>query len=71
VIARREGSPGHDGTSKTPLPPSVLEVMRFRHPLQFLPYQYEGFEPMERQVLRANDIAMRLVDVGVPVDRLP
>ena len=53
------------------LPPGLLEVMRFRHPLQFLPYQYEGFEPMERQVLRANDIAMRLVDVGAPVDRLP
>jgi hypothetical protein len=28
-------------------------------------------QPMERQVPRANDIATRLVDVGVPVDRLP
>jgi hypothetical protein len=55
----------------SPLPPGLIEVMRFRHPLQFLPYQYEGFEPMERQVLRANDIAMRLVDAGAPVDRLP
>ena len=45
--------------------------VRFTHPLQFLPYQYEGFEPMERQVLRSNDIAMRLIDSGVPVDRLP
>ena len=45
--------------------------MRFPHPLQFLPYQYEGFEPMERQVLRNNDIAMRLIDIGVPVDPLP
>jgi hypothetical protein len=53
------------------LPPGLLEVMRFRHPLQFLPYQYEGFEPTEREVLRGNDIAMRLVDVGAPVDRLP
>jgi len=61
----------HPRAPRPPLPPSVVEVMRFRHPLQFLPYQYEGFEPMERQVLRANDIAMRLVDVGVPVDRLP
>lgn len=61
----------HPRAPRPPLPPSVLEVMRFRHPLQFLPYQYEGFAPMERQVLRVNDIAMRLVDVGVPVDRLP
>jgi hypothetical protein len=61
----------HPRAPRPPLPPSLLEVMRFRHPLQFLPYQYEGFEPMERQVLRANDIAMRLVDAGVPVDRLP
>ena len=51
--------------------PSIVEVMRFPHPLQFLPYQYEGFEPMERQVLRGNDIAMRLIDIGAPVDRLP
>ena len=42
----------------------LVEVMRFPHPLQFLPYQYEGSEPMERQVLRANDIAMRLIDTG-------
>jgi len=61
----------HPRAPRPPLPPSVVEVMRFRHPLQFLPYQYEGFQPMERQVLRANDIAMRLVDIGVPVDRLP
>jgi hypothetical protein len=44
----------------------AVEVMRFAHPLQFLPYQYEGSEPMERQVLRANDIAMRLLDTGAP-----
>ena len=61
----------HPRAPRPPLPSSLLEVIRFRHPLQFLPYQYEGFEPMERQVLRANDIAMRLVDVGAPVDRLP
>jgi hypothetical protein len=61
----------HPRAPRPPLPASLIEVMRFRHPLQFLPYQYEGLEPMERQVLRANDIAMRLVDVGAPVDRLP
>jgi len=61
----------HPRAPRPPLPASLVEVMRFRHPLQFLPYQYEGLEPMERQVLRSNDIAMRLVDVGAPVDRLP
>ncbi len=29
------------------------------HPLQFVPYQYEGFDPAARQVLRATDIRMR------------
>ncbi|PYR76932.1 MAG: hypothetical protein DMF87_17070 [Acidobacteria bacterium] len=61
----------HPRAPRPPLPPTLLEVVRFRHPLQFFPYQYEGFEPAERQVLRGNDIAMRLVDVGAPVDRLP
>lgn len=61
----------HPRAPRPPLPPSLLEVTRFPHPLQFLPYQYEGNSPMERQVLRSNDIAMRLVDVGVPADPLP
>jgi hypothetical protein len=56
---------------RPPLPSSVLEVMRFRHPQQFLPYQYEGLRPTERQVLRSSDISMRLIDIGAPVDRLP
>jgi hypothetical protein len=56
---------------RPPLPSSVIEVMRFRHPQQFLPYQYEGLRPTERQVLRGSDISMRLIDIGAPVDRLP
>src|SRR5215470_8544985 len=56
---------------RPPLPSSVIEVMRFRHPLQFLPYQYEGLRPTERQVLRGSDISLRLIDIGAPVDRLP
>jgi hypothetical protein len=56
---------------RPPLPASVLEVMRFPHPQQFLPYQYEGLRPTERQVLRSSDISMRLIDIGAPVDRLP
>ena len=45
--------------------PKGIELMRFAHPLEFLPYQYEGFEPMERDVLRHLDISMRLIDRGV------
>ena len=56
---------------RPPLPASLVEVMRFPHPLQFLPYQYEGLRPTEREVIRNSDIAMRLVDVGPPVDQLP
>ena len=56
---------------RPPLPSSVIEVMRFRHPQQFVPYQYEGLRPTERQVLRGSDISMRLIDIGAPVDRLP
>jgi hypothetical protein len=58
-------------TPRPPLPSSVIEVMRFRHPQQFVPYQYEGLRPTERQVLRSSDISMRLIDIGAPVDRLP
>ena len=53
------------------VPPAGTEVMRFPHPLQFLPYQYEGLRPTEREVLRGSDISMRLIDIGAPVDRLP
>jgi len=61
----------HPLAPRPPLRSGILEVLRFPHPLQFLPYQYEGFEPTERQVLRNNDIAMRLIDIGAPVDPLP
>ncbi len=36
-------------------------VLARRHPLQFLPYQYEGYTPEERAALRSADIRMRLV----------
>jgi hypothetical protein len=31
------------------------------HPLEYLPYQYEGFSPAQRRRLRSTDIRMRLV----------
>jgi hypothetical protein len=55
----------------TPAPPlaDAGEVLLSRdHPLQYLPYQYEGYSPSERTTLRAADIRMRLVRVtgGAP-----
>jgi hypothetical protein len=45
-----------------PPPPDCDRVLIARaHPLQFLPYQYEGYRPEERAALRAADIRMRLV----------
>jgi hypothetical protein len=36
-------------------------IIQKRHPLQFLPYQYEGHTPEQRSKLRSNDISMRLI----------
>jgi hypothetical protein len=33
------------------------------HPLEYLPYQYEGYRAQERVVLRSTDISMRLIQV--------
>jgi len=40
---------------------SHRELARTRHPLQYLPYQYEGFTPEQRAALRSVDISMRVV----------
>jgi hypothetical protein len=42
-------------------PPGCAVVIARPHPLQYLPYQYEGYGPSERAALRAADIRMRLV----------
>lgn len=48
-----------------PEPLPVKEVGRTiiwkRHPLEFLPEQYEGYTPDQRSKLRTNDISMRLI----------
>jgi hypothetical protein len=41
--------------------PPGKTLLQFAHPLTFLPYQYEGFTPQERAILRANDISIRLI----------
>jgi hypothetical protein len=40
------------------VPGAVIEVQA-SHPLQYLPYQYEGFTPAQREALRSTDIRMR------------
>lgn len=46
-------------------PPYGKVLFSVTHPLQFLPYQYEGFSLMERLILRSTDISMRLIDTQV------
>jgi len=54
-----------------PAPQAVTLPKRYRvvreasHPLQFIPYQYEGYTPAQRNALRSTDIRMRLI---VPLD---
>jgi hypothetical protein len=43
------------------LPDRFVVVHQATHPLQFLPYQYEGFTFAQRQVLRSTDIRMRIL----------
>lgn len=41
--------------------PVAEEVLQTKHPLQYLPYQYEGYDPQQRRALRTTDIRMRLL----------
>ena len=66
-VAARAGSPTlllyADHIYPVPLPalPAGATLLARPHPLQFLPYQYEGYTPAERAALRSTDIRMRLV----------
>jgi hypothetical protein len=51
---------------KREVPARMLEVFAAPHPLQFLPYQYEGYTPKERQLLRSTDIRMRVLIPAPP-----
>jgi hypothetical protein len=46
-----------------PLPPYPT-LLRRPHPLQFRPYQYEGYDATQRADINAHDISMRLI--GLP-----
>ena len=45
------------------LPPQSVTLAVADHPLEFLPYQYEGFTPENRAILRSTDSRRRLVGV--------
>jgi hypothetical protein len=47
---------------KVVLPERYVLVYEAPHPLTFLPYQYEGYTPEQRRLLRSTDITMRLID---------
>jgi hypothetical protein len=46
---------------KLEVPADSVEVMSASHPLQFVPYQYEGFTPDQRRFLRSTDMRMRIL----------
>lgn len=39
-------------------------VWEVPHPLSYVPYQYEGYDPAQRAILQSTDISIRLVDTG-------
>ncbi len=53
----------YPGPEPVTLPAHYVTLAEARHPLEFLPYQYEGYTPQERQALRNADIHMRLLGV--------
>jgi len=46
-------------------PPPGRTLFAVAHPVQFLPYQYEGYVPEERALLRAHDVSMQMIDTAV------
>lgn len=46
--------------------PRGRELFRIPHPLEYAPYQYEGFSAVERGRLHGTDISIRLVDSRAP-----
>jgi hypothetical protein len=48
--------------------PTHTELVRVPHPMEFLPYQYEGFSAGDRMKFETNDISMRVLEVGPWLD---
>jgi hypothetical protein len=53
----------YPGPEPVTLPARYIVLKEARHPLQFLPYQYEGYTPEQRAALRSSDLTMRLIVV--------
>ena len=54
--------------------PPGRTLLKFEHPLSYLPFQYESHTPAERALLRAHDISIRLIQISHPAqvpDDLP
>lgn len=54
--------------------PPGRTILRLAHPLSYLPFQYEGHSPRERDLLRTHDISIRLIALADPAsvpDDLP
>jgi hypothetical protein len=51
----------YPGPEAVTLPPRYTVLRRAAHPLQYLPYQYEGYPPSRREALRSADIEMKLL----------
>ena len=43
------------------LPAGYSVLQEAPHPLQYFPYQYEGYDPAQRRTLRSTDIRMRVI----------
>jgi hypothetical protein len=54
----------YPGPEAVTLPSHYTVLRRAAHPLQFLPYQYEGYPPSRREALRSADIEMKLLLVA-------
>ncbi|HEX8850197.1 MAG TPA: hypothetical protein VF761_11750 [Gemmatimonadaceae bacterium] len=51
-----------------PLEPGTV-IARFRHPFEYLPYQYDGLRRFERAIVRSTDISIMLLQKpGAPAD---
>jgi hypothetical protein len=51
----------YPGPARVSLPPYARVLSERPHPLNFLPYQFEGYTPSERRRLQAANLTMRLV----------
>lgn len=46
--------------------PPGRTLLKFDHPLSYLPFQYESHTPAERTFLRTHDISIRLIQLSSP-----